>query len=288
MTIEYVAGKTIVHKMHPLTKLAFASFILATSFFLRDIASLSILIGIVLFFWFLSKIPDILRRFKLIFVTVTATVVLWIVAQGFFAAYGKTPLFTLFELHTPLWPKPLGTFYLEGLIFGLAMGMKAIAIVASAPILTLTTPIPHLIVALSKLKIPYKFNFTLATAVRFSPLIVSTFYDIQDSQVIRAHDIDKMGYFEKIKKAWIPVVTPLFMSLLRRSDELEIAIESRAFGAPVRRTYVEEIKFKSIDYVMFAFMISFFIFTLIGMLNWGGIIPSSWLPPWAQPPEIRA
>jgi energy-coupling factor transport system permease protein len=117
---------------------------------------------------------------------------------------------------------------------------------------------------------------------------VNTFYDIQDSQILRAHDIDKMGYFEKIRKAWIPIVTPLFMSLLRRSDELEIAIESRAFGAPVKRTYVEELKFKGIDYIMFAFMISFFIFTLIGVIKWGGIIPSSWLPPWAQPPEIRA
>ncbi|MEM3506329.1 MAG: energy-coupling factor transporter transmembrane component T [Candidatus Bathyarchaeia archaeon] len=215
MSIEYIAGDTIVHKMHPLTKLAFTSFILAISFFLRDIASLSIIIGIVLFFWYLSKIPDMLKRFKLIFLAVFATILLWVLAQGFFAAYGKTPLFTLFELYTPFWPKPLGTFYLEGLIFGLAMGMKAIAIVTSAPIFTLTTPIPHLIVALAKLGIPFKFTFTLATAVRFSPLIVTTFYDIQDSQIIRAHDIDKMGFFDKIRKAWIPIVTPLLMSLLK-------------------------------------------------------------------------
>ncbi|MHA1840199.1 MAG: energy-coupling factor transporter transmembrane component T family protein, partial [Candidatus Ranarchaeia archaeon] len=271
------------HKLTPYTKLIYTLWAMVTAFALFDIMSLLTYLCFSLVFWYLAKIPDIIQRFRIVILAASGTAMMYLVAQGFFFFRNETPLFTLFQFYVV--NRVYGTFYLEGFLYGLAMGLKIIVVIAIVPVLTLTTSIPDLVVAMDKMKVPYKFNFAFATAFRFSPLILSSISVIQEAQRLRAHNIDKMGYIDKIRKAYVPIVTPLFISLLRRSDELEIAIESRGFGAPVKRTFVNEIRFTWRDYVLLAFIVVMTIITIyqVFLTGNGSLYPVQLLPEWLRP-----
>ena len=291
MAIEYVAGNSPIHRMNPITKVFFSLYIIFVTLGLRDIFSLTIVLLAIMGLWALAGIPRLLSRFRFLFIIMLASGAIWVAAQTLLWMFGG-PYISVFEFNIPFWPadKPFGRIYFQGLTYGLAMVIRIVSIFACVPFLTLTTSVPQIAVALQKLRFPYKFNFAFSTAVRFSPLIFTTYYDIKDAQVLRAHDIDKMGYLDKVRKAFVPVVTPLFMSLLRRSDDLEIAIESRAFGAPVKRTFVEEFRFTRVDYIFLIGMVLFAALVLYGQINWQGyFVPSdwmSWVPSWARPPTF--
>lgn len=97
--------------------------------------------------------------------------------------------------------------------------------------------------------------------MRLVPLVTKTFFDIQSSQRLRGHDISKVNYVKRLVKGYIPLFIPLVLTLLRRSSDMDIAIESRGFGAPVERTYLENISLPWMDYV--AIRISDIYFTAI-------------------------
>ncbi|MGQ4913502.1 MAG: energy-coupling factor transporter transmembrane component T family protein [Candidatus Asgardarchaeia archaeon] len=273
--LEYELKDNIIHRMNPLTKLLYLLVIFIGSALLRDIFSLTVLVIFSLVWWYLGEIP--FSKLKSLVAAIAALVTVFIVVQGFVYFTNKTPLFWItipqLGIHT--------AFYLEGFVYGIVIGLKIIAIVASVPVLTLTTPTSKLIVALAKIRLPYSLIFVLATAMRFTPLIIATYSEIIDAQKIRGHDIDKMGIIEKMRKAFIPIVTPMFISLLKRADELQISIESRAFGAVKNRTYVEEIKIRASDIIAMAILITLLGLIIFGVIMWGTLIwQSNPLPAW--------
>jgi len=188
--------------------------------------------------WVMGRIP--VRGLKLPLAVLTGMSALFVVFNGFFYFSGVTPLFSLGEL----------TFTLEGALFGLAVSVKMASVVAAVPILAVTTPVSQLMAALAMLRLPYKFIFALGTAMRFVPLVQETYADIRDAQRLRAHDVAKMKLFSKLTRGYLPVMVPLFLSLLRKSQDMDVAIESRAFGAPVKRTYVESVRLGPLDWLL--------------------------------------
>ncbi|OGD46623.1 hypothetical protein A3K70_03730 [Candidatus Bathyarchaeota archaeon RBG_16_48_13] len=256
--LEYVPGKTAVHRMNPVTKLFFLAmcFILASVF--PNLILLTILLVVILAWWGVARIP--ISRLKVIFALLATTIVIFLLVQGFFYWRGKTVLFTLFTFNVG--GKNIGAYTLEGFLFGVTLSLRILCIVFSIPILTMTTPLSTFIVALAKLKVPYSFNFTLSTALRFAPLMSRTWGEILNAQKLRAYDFEHMNFFKKIR-AYVPLVTPLTLAMLKRSDELDVAIESRAFGAPVKRTFVKEIKFQTVDYIAIVSLIILLILNIV-------------------------
>lgn len=278
--LEYEPKDNIIHRMNPLTKLLFMGVVFIGAALLKDIFSLIILVTFCLVWWYLGEIP--FSKLKPLVMAIMALVLVFIVVQGFVYFRNQTPMFWI---DIPQIGFSAG-FYLEGFIYGIVMGLKIIAIVSSVPVLTLTTPTAKLVVALSKIRIPYSLIFVLATAMRFTPLILATYSEIIDAQKIRGHDIDKMNLLTKLRKAFIPVVTPMFISLLRRADELQISIEARAFGAVKNRTYVEEIRFRVSDIIAIIILLLLGFGTLYGLIMWGTMIPqTNPIPPWLPLPD---
>lgn len=256
--LEFVGGNTPVHRMNPITKLIFlvVCFVIASLF--PNIILLTVLLAVILTWWGIAKIP--VAKLKVIFLLVATTIGIFLVVQGFMYWKGKTPLFTLFYFY--IGDKNIGQYTLEGFLFGVTLSLRILCIIFSIPILTMTTPLSTFIVALAKLKVPYSFNFTLSTALRFAPLMSKTWGEIVDAQKLRAFDFDKMGFVKKMR-AWVPLVTPLLLAMLKRSDELDVAIESRAFGAPVKRTFLKEIKMRTVDYIALISLVVLFILNIV-------------------------
>ena len=101
--------------------------------------------------------------------------------------------------------------------------------------------------------------------MRLVPLVMSTYFDIMSSQRLRGHDISEMNYFKRLIKGYVPLFIPLVLTLLRRTADMDVAIESRGFGAPVKRTYLEDIRPTRMDIVALAItlVVFGFIFTYL-------------------------
>jgi energy-coupling factor transport system permease protein len=235
--LEFVNRDTSLHRLSPLTKLLVLTCLWAVSFTSFNLIVLSAVVAGCAVLWVLASIP--LKGFKMVLGVLMGVSLLFIVFNGFFYFQGATPLFTLFR-----W-----TFTLEGLIFGVTVSVKVASVVAAVPILTMTTPVSRLMAALSALRLPYKFIFAFGMAMRFVPLVQQTYDDIRDAQKLRAHSVEEKGLVAKVRYGYLPLMIPLFLSLLRKSQDMDVAIESRAFGAPGKRTNVESVGLRGPDLI---------------------------------------
>jgi len=237
---------SVVHRLSPLTKLFIMLLYWGTALFTFNIPVLLVMTALALVLYPISHIP--LRTLRIILTIMAAIFVIFIVINGFMFYGGKTPLFYFFK-----WP-----FTLEGMFFGFAVCLKILAVVMLIPLITSTTTLPKLMAGLAVIRLPYKFIFTFGVAMRLVPLVTSTYFDIMASQRLRGHDISEMNYFKRLIKGYVPLFIPLVLTLLRRTADMDVAIESRGFGAPVKRTYLQDVRPTRSD--VFALVLSLVIF----------------------------
>ena len=80
-----------------------------------------------------------------------------------------------------------------------------------------------------------------------------------------------MKFVKRMMKGYIPLFIPLILTLMRRSADLDIAIESRGFGAPVKRSSLVDISPTWRDAVFLTLFILTFVFILWYSFFGGGI-----------------
>lgn len=251
--------ESFVHRLNPITKLIAVVLFWITALFSTNPIPLLLMIGISLLLWVIAKMP--LKPLQPVFISLAFVLLLFTILNGFLYYRGETVLFRVFG----------APYYLEGAMFGLSIWLKIVAIVAIFPVLTLTTPLQQLLAALAKLKVPYKANFSLGIAFRLTPLVSRTYKDIIEAQLLRGHDISRMNFFAKLYKGYLPVFIPLVMTLLRRSADLDVAIESRGFGMPKKRTYLAEVKFTKLDFIFLAVFLVAFAFVVYLIIKGGDL-----------------
>jgi energy-coupling factor transport system permease protein len=237
---------TVIHRLNPLTKLFIMLLYWATALFTFNIPVLLFMSTLALLLYPIAHIP--LRILRGILIIMAPIFVIFIIINGFMFYGGETPLFYFYR-----WP-----FTLEGLMFGFAVDLKILTVIMMIPLLTSTTTLPKLMAGLAAVRLPYKFIFTFGVAMRLVPLVTTTYFDIMASQRLRGHDIGQMNYFKRLIKGYVPLFIPLVLTLLRRTADMDMAIESRGFGAPVKRTYLEEIRPTRADFVALAFSLVVF------------------------------
>jgi len=200
------------------------------------------LLVIVMLVWWIARLPfqiivDILKVFFVI-----ALIILLV--QVFFYP-GKI---NLVRLSDPI--KFIGFngyLTLDGIGFGIAMVLRLFVIMVSAPLLVMTTPLPDLMVALVKLKVPYRFAFIMTTALSLLPSIQSRSNLIQQAQLCRGvTDFDSGKLWDRLRGT-AGLLVPLILGSFRDSQTLDVAMSSRAFGAPGRRTFLIESHFSLLD-----------------------------------------
>ncbi len=193
------------------------------------------LLAIVMLIWWAARVPFKLIGDILKFFIVIALIIL--VVQVFFYP-GKIDLVRL----SP--PVPFigfsGYLTLDGIGFGIAMVLRLFVIMVVAPLLVMTTPLPELMVALVKLRVPYRIAFIMTTALSLLPSIQARSNIIQQAQLCRGvTDFDSGKFWERLRGT-AGLLVPLILGTFRDSQTLDVAMSSRAFGAPVKRTFLQE------------------------------------------------
>jgi len=232
---DFIYRDSIIHKLDPRTKILWV-IMLTLSVFMTSNSYL--IIGIFLFIIsciFLAKLP-----LKAVWVSSRIFVI------GFSIAY--VVLFSLL-----LWNLK------QGVIDGLLFSIKFLIIILSTIIFSMSTSPRDLISSLIKLKIPYEIAFMLTLAIRFVPVITKEFNHVIEAQQARAHKI-KFSIIKPIEsaKSFIPIIIPTLMILFKKSLDLAMSIESRAFRASKQRTFPPRLKLKVLDYSVILLLIILF------------------------------
>jgi len=272
--VEYVPGNSIFHRMNPVTKLYMMAVLFVVIMVFFKAFSLLVILFIMIGMWRFSKIP--MRYLQFLMILMLATGVTFTLTQGFLydpPSGNYTGILTL-----PLPPLYIGggknifVLTLEGVLFGLTMTVKILTLIFVFPLVAITTSITDFVTGLTKLRVPYKFSFTLAIAMRMVPQINSSFAIITDAERVRGVNIEKMNLIQRLRN-YVPHFVPLILAMLRSSDTMDIALESRGFGRQQDRTSIDEATFRRIDYISFAVLTAILIYSVISAMLWGQLIP---------------
>jgi energy-coupling factor transport system permease protein len=256
MAFEYVKKDTPLDRMNPLVKLLYMALALLVVIQVWNIESISLLIiwiCIATVWWIVGKVE--LRNLGFLLKLLTFLFIFLFIVQGMTYRFGDhTILFKFFDwpiidLDTGLTVTNYGEMTVGGILYGLLIALRVVSVVTVIPIFTMTSSIARITAAFARIRVPQKIAFMFMTAFRFVPLVQESMDSIIEAQKIRGFDLEQAGYIDKIRRAYIPIITPLLLLMFRRAMDLEVAINARAFGAKKNRTYVQDISFKTRDYL---------------------------------------
>lgn len=122
----------------------------------------------------------------------------------------------------------------SGLAFGLATAARLLAVSLALALVYLTTDTADLVNELERRGLGRRAGFVINATLGSVPRLVSRAREIVDAQ--RARGLDTEGGLRRRVRGVLPLVSPLVFSALSDVEQQTLALESRAFSAPVRRT----------------------------------------------------
>ncbi|MEZ0346817.1 MAG: energy-coupling factor transporter transmembrane component T [Infirmifilum sp.] len=143
--------------------------------------------------------------------------------------------------------------YLEGLGWGITWPLRIAVAISTALLFFLTTNQAKLVATLFKMKVPFKLIYMVVATFQFIPLLAREAETILQAQVARGLRTD-VGFIAKIKN-YLSIVIPLTLSSLNKVQIRAIALESRGFSAPVKKTLLYEASLSKLDYLFLAAML---------------------------------
>jgi energy-coupling factor transport system permease protein len=240
----YLDEDTYMHRLDPRTKIfiMIASFAIALMFF--TIPPLLIIGALIVIYGSSGKTLSNLNRIKFVLVMI-----------GFFSV-------VIWSLMGQGETKILGPITLEGFLYGIAMGIKIDVMIIAGMIFLSSTKMEEISAGLVKLKIPYRAAFAFSTALRLVPMIVATSSIIIQAQKSRGLDLESGSLIARAKK-YIPLLIPVFISVIRGTNVFAMALESKGFGYSEERSSYLEIGYKRNDYIMLALVLLLLIVSII-------------------------
>jgi len=223
-------GLTVIHRLDPRAKLALllASFLAVLLPQRPEVVGLAALM--VLGQLALARAWGELNRLRWLFVALA----LFSVAVWSVLAQGPTLLFWRVSR--------------ESLAFGLATFLKLGTMMVAGLILLATTPVEELFLGLVRLRLPYAGAFAFALALRWVPEVFATVQRVKEAQEARGLVWEEGRIWERLKR-YLPLLAPIFLLTLRRSQTMAWALEARGFQRSSRRTYLLDIRMACRDWL---------------------------------------
>jgi energy-coupling factor transport system permease protein len=212
----YAPRESGLHRLHPLTKLALASFFLVVAVALPGtwlVYGAFALLIVPLAAW-----GEVLRPLlrALLPIVLPFAVSLFLI-QGFFWS-GGTPVFHIGPL----------SLKREGLLFATRGTGRILIIVSSFLLLSLSTRPDALMLSLSQRGVPKSLTYIILATLQLIPRFQDKATTILDAQ--RARGLETEGSLLQRARALLPMVKPLVLGSILDIEERAIALEARAFG----------------------------------------------------------
>jgi energy-coupling factor transport system permease protein len=210
------------HSLDPRIKLFFSITLFSLSLLSSTILEFMVILSIILFIGLVSKV--IKRMAKTIVFSASFLVMIFII--NILVGYN--------------------------ILFSVIVSLRFISVVSSSSIFFLTSSPDELELVMRSFHLPYDLIFAFVTAVRFVPVIMLDALQILDSQKSRGLEIEKGSIMKRIKN-YLPVLVPLIVQSIIRSEELAEAMESRAYGFSKKKTSYYSLHLRRRDYIASTF-----------------------------------
>lgn len=122
-----------------------------------------------------------------------------------------------------------------GLRFALTMALKLTVFLAAGTVFLTVTRVEELAHALTTAGLPFRIGFAITLSFRLVPVFLDSAYKVVQAQRCRGYDFERGSFGERIRR-YVPVLVPVFMGALRRTDGLAMALDARGFQLDGPRT----------------------------------------------------
>ena len=242
---QYFPGKSPIHLLDPRTKLLFLIIYFIALFTADGWVSYGIVLVFLSTVIYMTTIPlkTIVKGLKpLIFILVFTGIL------NLFMTPGENVLVSF-------WGLKITT---EGLVQAIFMVSRILMLIVGTFLLTYTTSpialtdgLESLLGPLKKLHLPvHELSMMMCIALRFIPTLIEETDKIMSAQKARGADFETGSLMQRVK-ALVPILVPLFVSAIRRAEELAVAMECRCYQGGEGRTKMKTLHYKRRDFVAF-------------------------------------
>jgi energy-coupling factor transport system permease protein len=249
--IAYHPGASFLHRLHPLAKVAWLVFgtlivFLIGSPWVVAAAVVLLLLGL----RYAGVRPRGLRGMRLF----ASTAALLGVLQIIFVRSGEVLL--------QLGPIAVSS---DGLRSGVYVAARFLSVILLSYVFVLTTEPNDLAYGLMRAGLPYRFGFTLITALRMVPIFEQEGQIVYNAQLARGvrYDIRSPRRFLTLARQFF---LPLLVSALGKVDVLAVSMEGRCFGKHRARTFLREVRATWRDGVAAGLLVA-----VMGAIVWGRV-----------------
>lgn len=246
--MEYVHRQSLIHDLHPLTKLAWSVFILFLALLFDSPWYLAAILVSVVLVGFLGKVGKETTAY-------VGTLLAIAVVIFFFQVWFRPSGPVLFSVFPPSLPVVGGWLPVTegGVLYGFAMTLRVMCLVSPFSVILSTTQPRDIIMALvDELHVPYDYAFLFTTTLRFMPVIAAEVNTISQAQRSRAYPVEGWNPIRKIQ-ALIPLSMPIVFIAIEKADRLGLCMDLRGYGSK-NRTFLRIFRFRFPDWAAFALM----------------------------------
>ena len=264
---QYIPTDSFVHRLDPRTKLLAALFIALAVTTTRSIVATLVLIGLVMAVAKVSRIEVryVLRGLLPALPFIVVLMLMQLLFQGRYSVCNAAWFEWWFVRITPC--------LVELVILG---ALRLVVFLFLVSLLTLTTTASHIMHGVESLLAPLQriglpvHEFALANiiALRFIPTIAEELERIAKAQASRGGDFGGEKWYrpDRVARARLPLIVPLFVNTLRRAEELIVAMEARGYLGRKGRSKFVELRLHRTDWLVIVLCLG--VWLLIWLLPW--------------------
>lgn len=246
-----------IHRLDPRTKIIFTLVYVTTLFFAKN-PFLYVTAFLVLTAYIkLSHVPlkFILRGLKAL-----SMIIIFMVVINLFTVSGAKVL----------WEWKFIRITEAGVVSAVYLGLRLILMLLGSGMMTYTTTpnaltdgLEKMLGGLRKINVPvHEFAMIMAIALRFVPVLTEEMDRIMKAQTARGIDFQEGGLFSRLKKL-MPILVPLFVSAIRRSNELALAMDARCYHGDDGRTKMKPLQYHRRDGVACIFVMVYLVVMIV-------------------------
>lgn len=177
--------------------------------------------------------------------------------------------FIFISLPTDFWNFKFSV-YDEGLIKGTFFLLRIILVVMLSTLLTVSTSttdinlgLEWVLHPLTIIKVPVsEISMMFSLTLRFIPTLLIETNKIMKAQASRGIDFNEGNFVQKVKQI-VTLLIPMFFISITRAEDLANAMEARGYVIGEPRTNVDELKFRTRDYISFVVVLLILAFTIV-------------------------
>ncbi len=249
---QYYPSHSILHRLDPRTKIMGTVFFIISLFIGNSILTYGVATLFLAIMIKISKVPlkFILKGLKPIIILLLFSVII-------------NMLFTPGEAIVSI-----GFLHItkEGIRLAVFLAIRLVYLVIGSSLMTFTTTPTALTDGLERLfqflkvvKVPvHEVAMMMAIALRFIPILTEELDKIMKAQAARGADFNRGTLKEKVH-GLIPIMVPLFIAAIRRSNDLAMAMEARCYHGGEGRTRMKPLVYEKRDYISYLIVLAYFI-----------------------------